>query len=665
MYYPIKDGSVEKIYGYECQLPPVGYGKNVVNGELEFVGIASSSSIKKEQVWVRTELPKDWKIKRGKELLKMSNDPDYIDPALEQFRQQEWRRRLCGYWFMNNGIPTYITGLNYFYATWWKLDGIYPDYRDSDRKYYYVVAYCIEDPRCAGLIYAANRRAGKTYKGTCLLFEYISRSQDKYAGIQSKTGADAKAVFSNKLINSFYNLPDFFRPVFDTGKSIRPSAELRFQNANKKGAKAVLDFGKVELNSWIDWKSSEKFAYDGAKLHRYLGDEVGKTPNEVDVYARHQVVKYCLTQNGQWVGFAIYTTTVELMESGNTFQKMWMDSDPQVRDKNDQTKTGLYRYFIPAFEATSFDKYGMPNVEEDKLFYLNRRAALSGNDLTSEIKKNAFNEHEMFMTNGEKCLYNSLKLNQRLDVLSWNETTERGNFEWKDAVRDSEVLWVKTKNGRWEMPLGFSLAVPNNTIHRGNGYVPGNKMRFISAVDPYDHDTTQDDGRQSKAASFVLQKNNPLDGDNPFNKAFVCKYHARPAMASMMYEDMIMQSFYFGSPLLYETNKPGIKRYFFDRGYGGFLIYIPGYKEPGIPSTPENKQTLAELTEEYVENHIEKVFFSSLCVDWLNFDLKNTQPSDEAMAAGWTLVADMQIVFKRESSSTREVTDYFRMKKVS
>jgi hypothetical protein len=668
MFNPIKNGTKEMVYGYECNLPPVGYGVNVVTGKLEKIGVVTSSPIRKKQIWKKAELPKDWDAKRRVENIKIKKDPDYYDPELEEFIVQQWKYRLCGYWFVCNGKPTYITGLHHFYATWWKLDGMYPDYRETDRKYFYVLEYCVNDPACGGLIYATNRRAGKTFKGTVFLYEYTSRTNDAYSGIQSKTGADAKAVFANKLINSFYNLPDFFRPVFDTGKSIRPSSELRFQHQNKKGAKALEEFGRVELNSWLDWKSAEAFSYDGSKLHRYLGDEVGKSI-DVNVYDRHQVVKYCLTQAGKWIGFALYTSTVEAMTSGgDNFKKLWDDSNREELDKNGHTKTGLYRLFIPAYDATSFDRFGMPNVEQDRLFFMNRRAAITGNTLSSEIRKNPFDEIEMFRIDGDKCLFDADKLNKRRDYLSYNkEIVVRGNFEWEKGVRDTRVVWSEAANGRWEMPRGFSFENKSDTncvVKRGNLYYPGNKLRFVTAVDPYDHDMTEDN-RASKAGCFTMQKHNPFTPDSPFVRAFICKYHARPPMASMMYEDILMQCAYFGSPMLFESNKIGIKRYFENRKYGEFLIQLPGYKEPGMPSTAPNKQTLAELTEEYIASDIDRVYFIDLIGQWLEFDLMKTQKYDLAMGAGWTLVANMAYLVRHEVAEMRDISNYLRIYKVS
>ena len=42
------------------------------------------------------------------------------------------------------------------------------------------------------------------------------------------------------------------------------------------------------------------------------------------------------------------------------------DSNPNERNANGRTKTGLYRIFVPAYEALEgfFDKYGQPVVDD-------------------------------------------------------------------------------------------------------------------------------------------------------------------------------------------------------------------------------------------------------------------------------------------------------------
>lgn len=174
-----------------------------------------------------------------------------------------------------------------------------------------------------------------TMRAGAFLFELTSRSKNKNAGIQSKTFDDAKDnVFAKGVIMPFKYLPDFFIPIYDTEKGMTPKGELRFFKTNKRGANDDIFTEKVELESMITFKSSDKFAYDGMKIHRYLADEAGKTKN-VDVYDRHQVVQFCLQQEETIIGKALYTTTVEEMEDGGSPLRHY--GKPQTRPKRTPT----------------------------------------------------------------------------------------------------------------------------------------------------------------------------------------------------------------------------------------------------------------------------------------------------------------------------------------
>lgn len=663
MFSKIKGGSTVDIQGLICNLPPAGFVVNIVTGELEARPIIARSVKSSEQYWEREPLPK-WYKERDK-LYHPNDDPD---PRMKELVAREWDRRLNGVWVKMNGKDVYLTGLHYLYLQWWSIDIGYPKFRTPDLEYFYFLQYCLDDPECMGMVEITKRRFGKTFRCGLFLYEYTSRMSESNSGLQSKTNGDAKKVFSKAIIKPFKKLPRFFRPEYDMSQGITPKSELRFQQTNVKGKKAEETLDKEELGSTIDFQSSDEVAYDGQKLHRYVADECGKT-SEVSVFDRHEVVRYCiLDDEGNIIGKMLYTTTVEEMEAGGaSFFELWKASNQNKREENGRTPSGLYRFFMPADRTRYFDKYGVPDQPRTLNEILKDRKSVENNSrsLAARKRKEPLNEEEAFRLDGTKCMFDSEALNNRRDFLSWQETTERGNFGWKDGVRDSLVVWTRSPNGRWEMPLGFSLDKTNNVIDRGNYYLPGNKMRFVSGVDPYDHGIVQDEKRASNAASFVFQKNNPMKSEDTFNRAFVSKYCHRHKIPSMMYEDILMQCVYFGCPLLFESNKPGIRTYFENRGYYGFLIHLPGYNEPGIPSTTQNKATLAELTEEYIGTSMEKMFFKSLIEDWLEFDLEETQKYDEAMAAGWTLVADMQIAFKATDGNTRQVTDYFRKKKIA
>lgn len=426
-----------------------------------------------------------------------------------------------------------------------------------------------------------------------------------------------------------------------------------------------------QLRSIINYKSSKPKAYDGKKTKRLLLDESGKV--ETDVIKRHTIVKKCCVDNRRKiVGKIIVTSTVEELGIKFRFDDLWKWSDQRIRQKDGATKSGMYNFFIPADRSGETDVYGYCDQEATRAAILLTRESLRDNpsDYIDEVRKEPLTIEEAFRTASSKGHYNELLLDDQTDVLGWKYDKKfwtTGNFAWEGGIRDTRVVWEPCANGRWTRCWNFpDLKETNVIVRRGDMFFPGNKLNFVSGIDSIDHDMVEDEGRRSKGASYVLRRHNPINpADDDFDKAFISRYCFRPETAALFYEDMIMQAVYFGHPVLVETNKPRIKNYFKDRGYGGFLIHLPGYKEEGIPSTPENKQIMVELTEDYIVNYIKKVYYAQLIASWKNFIITDTQKEDDAMAAGWTLFADMAYLVKREVSEIKDITNYFRMYKAS
>ncbi len=660
--------SVINIQGIDFDIPKKGYVYNVITGEEEKRPIITNSSITAEQKWTRTTLPENYNYKRNEELSKQEEDKDFFDVELENFRSQEWDRRLNGVWFMNNGKPEYITGMHYLFLNWWKIDVGHPNFRKIDQEYFYFLQACVNNPECLGMIELTKRRQGKTIRAGVFMFDLISRSKNKNGGIQSKTAGDAKNnVFQKSIVSPFKKLPDFFRPVYDQSKGVTPTSELRFYRTTKRGRKSLEDLGKPELESQIDWKSSDKYAYDGTKLHRYLGDEVGKTM-EVDVWERHNIVRFCSELDGEYIGKLLYTTTVEEMESGGeSFKKLWDNSNQENKNTQGRTPSGLFRFFTPSYKTLYFDDYGYADEDRAKEYYLAERANLANDDraLSSIIRRNPFTIEEAFRIDGEKSLFNAMKLNNQIDRLSWNDNAYTvGNFEW---VGDRETGYVDFKpmsNGRFKVSYLFEdQKDANRVIKRGKNYLPTRKTEFVMGCDPYDHDSTVDN-RRSNGAFYVYKKHNSVS--NIYDSSFIVEYIYRPSTARQFYEDVLKCCHYYSCDLLFEDNKVGIKTYFEDRGYAAFLMYLPGSAKPGLSGSVRAHQQIAEVTEEYIESHIENVCFKELLKDWLEFDISKTTKFDAAMAAGYTLIADKHILLKNQftKESLVEAKNIFKRHKV-
>jgi hypothetical protein len=669
MFTPVPKGSVEIIenagFSYHCQLPPKGYGKNRLTGEVQFIGVRSVSTKKNEQVWKPILLPDNFVASSKKEALQQKLDPEYYDIELEKIRSKWWLHRLCGEWVMINGLATYIPPSYWFYINCCPLDIGLPTYRNTDKKFYYVWEYCCDDPCSAGLVDIERRRMGKTFKSGSITLDRTSIYPNHHSGIQSKTSTDAKQVFLKTVVNFFKKLPDFFRPIYDQSKGITPTSELRFFQTVVKGKRAAEVLDGEELESWCDWGSSELFHYDGSKLGTYVADEYGKTA-DVNVWDRWNVVRFCLDQDGAWCGKALFTSTIEEMDSGGAAaRKIWDASNPNEKDSNGRTKSGMYRFFLPAYETTFFDKFGMPEEDRAKVYYMNQRDGLR-NDTRAQsslIRKNPFTIDEAFRIDGENSHYDSTLLNERIDALWQDNLITTGNFVWEDGKEDTKVIWVPSKNGRWDICWNFKQDGQSNKVSKhGNTFAPANNLKFVIGCDPFSHNKTVDN-RRSDGAALVLMKFDVTD-DAAATNMFVCKYKSRPESASIFYEDMIKTAVYYGCQILFENNKNNWDIYFKQRGYESFLMKLDGYPDYGIPGNENTHRQLVEVTEEYINKNINKVFYKDLITDWLNFDMNNTTKFDLAMAAGYTLIADLRKVYKRQTGTLRPIQDYIRKYKI-
>ena len=87
----------------------------------------------------------------------------------------------------------------------------------------------------------------------------------------------------------------------------------------------------------------------------------GKEPN--NILNNWGVTKTCLRLGSRIIGKCMMGSTSNALDKGGTnFKKLYQSSDVNKRNKNGQTKSGLYSLFIPMeWNYEGFiDKYGMP-----------------------------------------------------------------------------------------------------------------------------------------------------------------------------------------------------------------------------------------------------------------------------------------------------------------
>jgi hypothetical protein len=190
------EGEVIEIANLKIQLPKKPAKKNILFHDRP----------KKDQRWERSELPRD--LSQIKTMDDWYSAPKEFQQKYSPYIEQEFTRRRNGVWFYNNGEATYITGHQYMFLQWSKIDIGYPSYLEFQRRLFLHLAACETDPRCMGQIYTKCRRSGYTNMSSAVLVNEATQVKDKLLGIMSKTGTDAQAaVFSSKVIPIFKSYP--------------------------------------------------------------------------------------------------------------------------------------------------------------------------------------------------------------------------------------------------------------------------------------------------------------------------------------------------------------------------------------------------------------------------------------------------------------------------
>ena len=216
--------------------------------------VHSRSKNKADQYWEPFEYSKE--LSRIKSIFQWHDTPDQFKSKWVDYIEQEFDRREYGFWFMNNGEPTYITGTHYMYLQWTKIDVGHPDFREANRIFYIFWEACKADKRSFGMCYLKIRRSGFSFMSSSEGVNMATITKDARVGILSKTGSDAKKMFTDKVVPISNNYPFFFKPIQD-GMD-KPKTELAYRvpasKITKKNMYQIEDTELEGLDTTIDWR---------------------------------------------------------------------------------------------------------------------------------------------------------------------------------------------------------------------------------------------------------------------------------------------------------------------------------------------------------------------------------------------------------------------------
>jgi len=629
--------------------------------------------------WVKFDYPKE--LNKIKNIFDWRAYPDENKEQWYDYIDEEFKRRDEGFWFVNKNKPTYITGTHYMYLQWSKIDVGAPDFREANRLFFIFWEACKADKRCYGMCYLKNRRSGFSFMSSAETVNLATLASDSRYGILSKTGADAKKMFTDKVVPISINYPFFFKPIQD-GMD-RPKTELAYRvPASKFTRKKITANEKVEelegLDTTIDWKNTGDNSYDGEKLNLLVHDESGKWERPDNILNNWRVTKTCLRLGSRIIGKCMMGSTSNALDKGGeNFKKLYGQSDVTKRNRNGQTASGLYSLFIPMeWNYEGFiDEYGNPVFDNPDYDVLDPQGELidigvidhwqneadglkNDQDALNEFYRQfPKTEEHAFRDETKNSIFNLVKIYEQID---YNEEMYRslgistGSFQWVNGVKDTSVIFYPNPQGRFKVSWVPPSNLQNKIIIKNGVKYPGNSHVGAFGCDSYDISGTVD-GKGSKGALHGLTKFSMEDA--PANYFFL-EYIARPQTAEMFFEDVLMALVFYGMPLLAENNKPRLLYYLRRRGYRGFSMNRPdkvwnklsaAEKEiGGIPNSSEDiKQAHASAIEMYIQSHVGmdskgqfgNCHFNELLNDWAKFDINKRTKHDASISSGLAIMA--------------------------
>lgn len=155
--------------------------------------------------WTHMEYPKE--LSKIKSVFDWEEYPLDFKEKWYDYIDEEFNRREQGFWFYNKNVATYLTGSHYMYLQWSKIDVGQPDFRESNRLFYIFWEACKADSRCYGMCYLKNRRSGFSFMASGETVTQATISTDSRFGILSKSGPDAKKMFTDKVVPISVNYP--------------------------------------------------------------------------------------------------------------------------------------------------------------------------------------------------------------------------------------------------------------------------------------------------------------------------------------------------------------------------------------------------------------------------------------------------------------------------
>lgn len=567
-----------------------------------------------KEIWYY-DTPKEyqyWKTPYAKNFKWLTNKGELrnVKQMTEKDRQEYinyWRDKwVNGLWFMRNGEPTYLTGMNLDHLVFNKFKSSNFYYLDSQRERFYFRELTNNDPLCDGRCWIKGRRVGITAEQItenirCLIMDFSN-----HVAMQSDTHDKAKMSLLSPLIDVYIKRVNWMRENFYSSNGKVPRASLELIDITLRSDENYPLGGTAR-----SFPSTPK-ALDGLEFMRITMDELSKW-EDVSPYETFEINKKTIINPGKRGKQDILSTTGDSREAQKAtkdWHKLISDSNPKVLNENGQTNTGLWRYFVSYINSFELIEKMQSQGLEIKDIYGNINRDMAEEYIWNDVKKYPKDSKEYvyalykqpmemrhaLLTPTGQGYFSKLRITNRLDelrempndhkpyILGALEEYDNGkvyfesNIEREKRCEREGIAYVA---GRWKIALHpyFSMEKNIDTRNRYRKsyegvYFPPLNPEGCIGYDPIRYKKADTSSTSLSDASIIVYKKFDYFGSGDFNQ-YCALWLGRTDDPTDTNKEAMKACKYWGYPIMHERVIETVKTDFDEANMLPFLMKDP------------------------------------------------------------------------------------------
>lgn len=586
-----------------------------------------------------------------------------------------WRDKwLNGLWFMNNGVPTWISGGHVDHLIFNKHKATPYMYMESQKDRFYFRDLTNKNPLCDGRVWVKGRRCGITEEQVTENVRVINSDFGNHVALQSDSEDKGNISLMQKVINVHIKRPEWMREIFysSNGKIPRASLEL---------VSNVL----VKEDDYPLGGTARKFpataqAIDGLEFMLVTMDELSKWKTSLPMQTFEVNIKTIINPGKRGKLDALSTTgDSDLVQKAvKDWHSLISNSNPRVLNDNGKTNSGLWYYFVSyihSFElyekfATEgkirelYDLYGSVNKERAEEYIWNdiKKYPKDSKEYIFALYKQPMEIRHALLTPTGQGYFSKVRITNRLEELrglpndrkpyvwgSLEDLPNGGVYFESNAEREirCENEGIEYKPGYWQVAIHPYKSVEKNidTSNRWrkiNGvFFPPSNPEYGGGYDPIRYKKEDTSSNSLSKASIIIGKLHDYYNVGDANRYAALWLH-RPDDPSDANKEAIKACKYWGCLMGHERVIETVKTDFVDANCLPFLAINPKDGLHGFWIDSQGKLVknaldwmVTKFSPPKTEDDIDQIAempFEDCLMDMDMFDISNTTLFDTFMA---------------------------------